>query len=274
MTAVRGIHQFMSLNKSLQLAGVSKQKWYYTTRNRTIPVDRVISDIVQKIGQRRPTYGTRRMAHQVTRQIGTSVNRKKIQRIYRNLGWIEPRKTKSDIIKSASKLFKPTRPNELWETDITYIWCGKDRWCYCFNVIDVFTRHWISYFFDTTASADAAVESIVKAMATHKPHVTQLVIRSDNGTQYTSRKFKDALNVLQVNHEYIWNHTPEQNGHVESFHKTLKKEYLWPHDFTSFQEAEVVLSLAFIDYNQSRIHSSLRYVTPNEFVTSWRDRNE
>ncbi len=43
-----------------------------------MPVDRVISDIVQKIGQRRPTHGTRRMAHQVTRQIGTSVNRKKV----------------------------------------------------------------------------------------------------------------------------------------------------------------------------------------------------
>ena len=79
----------------------------------------------------------------------------------------------------------------------------------------------------------------------HKPHVARLVIRSDNGTQYTSRKFKDALDVLdvlQVNHEYIWNHTTEQNSNVELFHKTLKKEYLWPYDFTSFHEAKVVLS--------------------------------
>ena len=59
------------------------------------------------------------MAHQITRQIGKSVNRKKIQRLYRTLGWIEPRKTKSDIIKSTSKLFKPTRLNELWDMDIT-----------------------------------------------------------------------------------------------------------------------------------------------------------
>ncbi len=78
MTAVQEIHQFMSLNMSLQLAGVSQQKWYYTTGNRAISVDRAISDIVQKIGQRRPTYRTRCMAHQVTRQIGKSVNRKKV----------------------------------------------------------------------------------------------------------------------------------------------------------------------------------------------------
>ncbi|WOV93607.1 MAG: integrase core domain-containing protein [Candidatus Nitrosoabyssus spongiisocia] len=110
-------------------------------------------------------------------------------------------------------------------------------------------------------------------MSIHKSKVGKLVICSDNGTRYMNRKFKDTLNVLQVNHEYIWNHMPEKNGHVKSFHKTLKKEYLWPHDFTSFQEVKVVLSSTFIDYNQSRIHSSLIYVTPNEFVESWRDRN-
>ena len=58
----------------------------------------------------------------------------------------------------------------------------------------------------------------------------------------------------------------EQNGHVESFHGTLKREYVWPHEFARFQNAEIVLAKVFVDYNKDRIHSALEYPTPNEFV--------
>ena len=51
-------------------------------------------------------------------------------------------------------------------------------------------------------------------------------IRIDNGTQYTSNDFRKAVSIFGIRHEFIWKHTPEQNGRVESFHKTLKKEYL------------------------------------------------
>jgi hypothetical protein len=59
---------------------------------------------------------------------------------------------------------------------------------------------------------------------------------------------------------------PEQNGHMESFHKTLKREYVWTRDFQSFQEASEALQEAHIAYNQKRIHSSLGYITPHEFL--------
>ena len=68
---------------------------------------------------------------------------------------------------------------------------------------------------------------------------------------------------------HLWNHTPQQNGHIESFHNTLKREYIWPHDFANYQEAEAVIAEAFRDYNQDRLHSALRYVPPKEFLTSW-----
>ncbi len=82
------------------------------------------------------------------------------------------------------------------------------------------------------------------------------------------------MKALGVRCEYIWHNTPEQNGHVESFHKTLKKEYVWPHDFARFQDAEVVLTKAFADYNQDRIHSVLGYLTPDEFVQKTRKTME
>ena len=207
------------------------------------------------------------MAAQISRETGTSTNRKKIQRIYQKIGWNEPQKTKNDIIRtSRRKRFKPTGPNQLWETDITYIHCSRDGWCYCFNVLDVFTRKWAAYMFDIAATADTAIQSVLQAVSEAGGTVPGLRLRTDNGPRYISRKFREAMQVLGIRHEFIWKHTPEQNGHVESFHGTLKREYVWPHEFARFQDAEVVLARAFADYNNDRIHSALGHVTPNEFA--------
>ena len=98
------------------------------------------------------------MAAAVSREQMMPVNRKQIQRIYRKIGWVMPRKTKKEIIKSNRKLFKPTGPHQLWVMDMTYVWCGMDGWCYCFNIIDVFTRQWVAYSFDVRANKNAAID--------------------------------------------------------------------------------------------------------------------
>ena len=76
------------------------------------------------------------------------------------------------------------------------------------------------------------------------------------------------LNKLEIKH-----HTPEQNRHVESFHKTLKKEYLWPHKFASYPKAEAVIVDA---YRITTTLGSTRhgYVTPEKFLFEWEMRNK
>ena len=104
--------------------------------------------------------------------------------------------------------------------------------------------------------------------------VQGLRLRTDNGPQYVSRKFREAIPALGIRQEFIWKHTPEQNWHIESFYETLKREYVWPHEFARFRDAEMVLARAFADYNGDRIHSALGYVTPNEFVHKTEDGNK
>ena len=274
MQAVRETSKEMSLNKALQYCGMSKHAWYYTKKPRDVLINAEITDKIRKISSKRPTYGTRRMAAQVARETGTPTNRKKIQRIYRKIGWNEPQNSKKDITRtSRRRKFKPDAPNQLWETDMTYVHCGVDGWCYCFNVIDVFTREWISYIFDTAATAHTAVQSVLKAVSSVKD-IPYLRLRTDNGTQYSSREFKKSMQTLGIRHEFIWRNTPEQNGHVESFHGTLKREYIWPHEFARFQDAEVILAKAFVDYNKNIIHSALGYLTPSEFVLKLEGKNK
>ena len=61
---------------------------------------------------------------------------------------------------------------------------------------------------------------------------------------------------------------------MESFHKTLKKEYVWPREFENFQEAAGALADAFDDYNNARIHSSIGYLTSVEFTEQWEVGNK
>jgi transposase InsO family protein len=157
---------------------------------------------------------------------------------------------------------------------MTYVWCGIDRWCYLFNVIDVFHREWMGYAFDTSAVKENAIMSVNNALAPHDEVVPEeLTLRCDNGPQYTSHAFKNSMDALGLKLEYILYHTPEQNGFVESFHKTLKREYIWPREFGDYQEAEMAIAGAFTDYNTSRIHSSLGYLTPTEFLVRWKVSN-
>ena len=144
MNAAKMVHEQLSLRKSLKYADISRCRWYYKPRPREIELNPVVVDAVRQISRRRPTYGTRRMAAQVTRDTGIATNRKQVQRIFRKIGYIQPQKTKNELVHTGRRLFKPKAPNHLWETDITYIWCGIDGWCYCFNVIDCHTRKWIT----------------------------------------------------------------------------------------------------------------------------------
>lgn len=262
----------MSLRKALDYSGCSRKMYYHEpSKKRALNIEPAIIDIVGKIALERPSYGTRRMAAMLSRELHVPVNRKRVQRIYRALNWIEPALTKKEVIRAASSLVEPIAPCELWEADFTYVWCGADRWCYLFNVLDVFSREWVGYAFDTAARAENAIMSVNNALTTHRGiDLSRLTLRVDNGSQYTSKKFTGSMKVLGLKLEYIFANTPEQNGSMESFHGRLKREYVWPREFNDYQQAEVAMADAFMDYNEKRIHSSLGYKTPREFLEEWR----
>ncbi len=140
----------LSLRKALRLAGCSRKAYYHQAKRRNIQSDPYIAMRLKEETVKRPLYGSRRMAAQLSRELGVRINRKRIQRLYRQLGWTQPQKSKNDLLRTVVNTKpKPSRPNELWEADLTYIHCGVDGWAYLFNVIDIFSREWVSYVFDT-----------------------------------------------------------------------------------------------------------------------------
>ena len=162
MNAARTVREAMGLNRALLLCGVSKKAWHYTPRPRNVSPDPQVQEMIQRIGPARPTYGTRRMAAQVSRELSRQVNRKAIRRIFRRLGWSEPSRTKLEIIRANKKPPRPKAPNRFWESDMSYIWCGTDGWGYCFNVIDVFTRQWLAFVLASRATRHHAIIDAIR----------------------------------------------------------------------------------------------------------------
>ncbi|MDG7036563.1 MAG: transposase [Nitrososphaerota archaeon] len=79
-----------------------------------------------------------------------------------------------------------------------------------------------------------------------------VILRVDNGPQYASNTFRRSAKALVAKLEFIAYRTPEQNGNIESFHGRFKREYVWPQDLNTFQEANTAIADAFIDYNSRR----------------------
>jgi len=265
------VNRGLSLRKALRSIGSSQGAYYYsrrTRRDRGALRDPSILSTIRERALKKPMYGTRMMAAHLSRELGRPINRKQVQHAYRILGWIMPQLTKSEVLKAVSdKIPKPTEINQAWQTDLTYIHCGIDGWGYLFNVLDVFSREWIAYVFDILATKDNAIQAVVKALEKHQEASGKVTLYSDNGSQYISDAFGESMKVLGIDHKFIAYNTPEQNGHIESFHGRFKREYIWPYDFRSFQEADSHIVEAFVDYNERRPHSALGYISPYEFVS-------
>ena len=143
------------------------------------------------------------------------VNHKTVRRIY------EKERNVSERIQSTKTRWTPIkadRPNDIWETGITYVWCGPvDGWCYCFNIQNIFTRQWSACPFSTLATADVAIESLVEAVAVAKPDCFKLTLQCDNGSRYVVKKFRKVVSLLGIRlklHTFTYPHPRAERLHL------------------------------------------------------------
>jgi hypothetical protein len=92
MTAIQLMleEEKMSLRKALRYSGMSSCSYYYKPVKRIVEPDPSVMRKVEELALQRPFYGTRRMAAQLSRELRVPMNRKRVQKIYRVLDWIEP----------------------------------------------------------------------------------------------------------------------------------------------------------------------------------------
>ena len=255
----------MTLRRISRISGLSLSGYYYLPRERHVRrLDPSIVERIKSIALERPTYGYRRVWAMLRNQ-GTKVNQKTVRKVLRENSMMLPA-SKMKGRTNKRDLFRPTGPDQLWETDITYV-PTESGMTYLMCIKDTFTKEWQGYHYSQSCMARDAIRSVENAvlMAFNGSVPKGLVLRTDNGPQYISQEFRSAMKLLGIRVEYIQKHTPENNGDIESFHNSIKTDYIWPNEFRDFHEASIAIEKAFSDYNELRPHSSIGYLPPREF---------
>lgn len=166
------------------------------------------------------------------------------------------------------ELEKAQRPNERWATDLMHIQLA-DRTYYFVAFLDEYSRYIVHWELlrsmdgiSVSTSAQAALETLPKGEdgeALEKPE-----IRSDRGSAYISREFREVLDWHGLTHAKIKPHCPEENGVMERANRTLR-EALEQYELTSYYEVTDALNRIIAWYNEERLHSSLGWLRPADY---------
>ena len=117
--------------------------------------------------------------------------------------------------------------------DVTHILCGRDGWGHLAAVIDCHDRELIGFEFALRGRAREAERALEAAciarFGTLRPEGPTPVVRSDNGLIFQSRRFRAACRDYRLEQEFVTPYTPEQNGLIERFFRSLKEECVWQH---------------------------------------------
>ncbi len=171
------------------------------------------------------------------------------------------------VVVSAADEFKDktTRPNQLWQTDFTYLKVIGWGWFYLSTILDDYSRYIIAWKLcttmksgDVTDTLDLALQASGCDQATvlHKPRLL-----SDNGSSYISGELADWLEDRQMDHVRGAPYHPQTQGKIERWHQTLKNRILLENYFLPSDLSRQID--AFVEhYNHQRYHESLQNLTP------------
>jgi putative transposase len=170
------------------------------------------------------------------------------------------------VVKAADEFKdKTTAPNQLWQTDFTYLKVIGWGWFYLSTILDDFSRFIIAWKLCTTMKAEDVTETLNLALkAAGLDHVRvnrRARLLSDNGSSYISDDLANWLGEHKITHIRGAPCHPQTQGKIERWHQTLKNRILLEnYYFPSQLEAEIG---SFVDYyNHRRYHESLNNLTP------------
>jgi transposase InsO family protein len=233
-----------------------------------------LADAIADIHARsRGTYGILRVKAALELEQGLIVNTKLVKRIMRELGirGLPGPKKGSKNLKNArtcedliQRQFTASRPNELWLTDITEHPTAEGK-LYCCVVLDLYSRKVVGWAIDRRCEAALVLDAINKAGASRTTSAST-IIHSDHGTQFTSWAFTENARRLGPLNSMGTVGDCYDNAPMESFWGSMQIELLNRRKWMTKME----LGLAMADYiehfyNSDGRHSSLGYLTPNEF---------
>ncbi len=227
-------------------------------------------DDVERIALWQTSWGYRRVHNWLVKEEGQVINRKTVQKIMQDKKLQVKPKRATPRPRVEHKRSQSKRPNERWAIDASSCWSAQG-WIGILAVIDCCTRQIVGYHISSRGraqEAEAALEMgcleefglLYASSSESRP-----VLRSDNGKTFTSKRFMGRCAQYGLSQEFITPYTPQQNGMIERWFRSLKEECIWLHNFETVEEATDKIEEWIAFYNEKRPHQALNYMSPNEF---------
>jgi transposase InsO family protein len=232
--------------------------------------DRDVREQLRQFARRHPRWGYRR-AHAVLVREGHHVNRKKIQRLWREEGLRVPpkrhKRLRVGVSTTPADRLCARRPDHVWALDYQFDVTSTGRTIKILHVVDEYTRESLADVVAYSIDADATVatlDTIVGARGT-----APAFVRCDNGPELTANALRDWCRFSNTATSYIDPGSPWQNPWVESYGSRMRDELLAIEQFDSLLEAQVLVTDWHDEYNTYRPHSALGMLTPAAFAAQW-----
>jgi putative transposase len=229
---------------------------------------------LRELSRERPRWGDRR-AHAALRGEGWEINRKRVQRLWREEGLrVSQRRRKrrrlGESTVPASRL-SAQRPDHVWALDYQFDQTTDGRILKLLHIVDEFTREALVIKCARRIDADATVAVLDRLVATRGRSPEH--IRCDNGPEFTANALRDWCRFQRAGSAYIEPGSPWQNAYVESFGSRIRDELLSVELFSCLTEAQVMIEDWREDYNNNRPHSSLSMTAPARFAQTWKTQH-
>lgn len=258
--------------------GIARSTWYRHRASepkrpgrKPKAVPETLARIIGYFAKLYPWWGYKRIAV-VTRRAGVGVTNKQVYRVMKAAGLLQKRRVREAAVYQTARLFEllPQGPNELWQSDVTYLHIPGHGWWYAVTVIDYYSRYLLACYFtpsyctrDVTAGLDIAR---AEAERLHGPLKKMPFLVTDNGSSFISRAFRQHIDG-QYAHVCIQYRTPTQLGLLERFHQTLKTEEVYWKLYATPGEARESLEVFRHRYNEVRPHWALVPVDGGDALT-------
>lgn len=209
-----------------------------------------------------PGEGYRRLSYMMMDEDVVAASPSAVYRILKRAGLLN----KWNLTKKSSKgrgFEQPSGPHRHWHVDIKYV-NYKGTFLFLISVIDGYSRYIVHHELRRNMQ-EFDVELTIQRALEKFPGNTPRII-SDNGSQFISKDFAIYLKFAGLQHIKTSIAYPQSNGKIERFHRTIQEEHLRNSSMINLNDARKQIDEYIEFYNTKRLHSSLYYLTPKDYL--------
>ena len=259
-------HHDLPITRQVDALSISRSSVYYLPRP---PSDETLAlmRLIDRLHLNYPFAGSR-MLRDLLRLRGIKVGRRRVRSLMRKMGiqalYRKPKTSKAGkghtIYPYLLRGLSITRPNQVWAMDITYIPMARG-FVYLAAVVDWYSRRVLAWNVSITMDTQLCLDTLEDALARHP---APMIFNTDQGSQFTSQKFTDALKDSQIRISMDGKGAWRDNVFVERLWRSVKYEEVYLKAYDTVSECRQSLAQYFTFYNTGRPHSRLDRATPDQ----------